>query len=92
MILKNDFFNLMINSVFGIVSTIAKLCYMDRDSVIIHVKTEDVSEDVANDVENEFDTSNYEVKRPSPKGKNKKVIGLMKDELGEKTMTEFVHT
>ena len=90
MILKNDFFNVMINSVFGIVSTNAKLCYMD--SVIIHVKTEDVSEDVANDVENEFDTSNYEVKRPSPKGKNKKVIGLMKDKLGEKTMTEFVHT
>ena len=82
----------MINSVFGIVATNAKLCYVDRDSFIIHVKTEDVSEDVANDVDNEFDTSNYEVKRPSPKGKNKEVIGLMKDKLGEKTMTEFVHT
>ena len=31
-----------------------------------------------------FDISNYEVNRPLPKGKNKKVVGLMKDELGEK--------
>ena len=37
-----------------------------------------------------FDTSNYEVGRPLPTGKNKKVIGLMKDELGGKIMTEFV--
>ena len=37
-----------------------------------------------------IDTSNYEVNRPLPKGKNKKMIGLMKDELGGKTMTEFV--
>ena len=37
-----------------------------------------------------FDTSNYEVHRPLPKGKNEKVIGLMKDELGGKNMTEFV--
>ena len=31
-----------------------------------------------------FDTSNYELGRPLPKGKNEKVIGLMKDEWGEK--------
>ena len=47
-------------------------------------------EDIANDVENRFDTSNYEVNRSLPMGKNKKIIGLMKDELGGKIITEFV--
>ena len=36
-----------------------------------------------------FDRSNYEVNRPLPTGNNKKVIGLIKDELGGKIMTEF---
>ena len=67
-----------------------KLCYMDTDSFIMHIKTEDFCKDIANDVEKRFDTSNYEVNRPSPTGKNKKVIGLMKDELGGKIMTEFI--
>ena len=52
-----------------------KLCYMDTDSVIMHIKTEDIYKDIANDVEKRFDTSNYEANRPSPTGKNKKVIG-----------------
>ena len=67
-----------------------KLCYMDTDSFITHIKTEDFYKDIANDVERRFNTSNYEVNRPLPTGKNKKVIGLMKDELGGKIMTEFV--
>ena len=68
----------------------AKLCYMDTDSFIIHIKTEDFYKDIANDVEKRFDTSSCEVNRPLPKGKNKKVIGLMKDELGGKIMIKFV--
>ena len=67
-----------------------KLCYMDTDSFIMHIKTEDFYKDIADDVKKRFDTSNYEVDRPLLKGKNKKVIGLMKDELGGKIMTEFV--
>ena len=67
-----------------------KLCYMDTDSFIMHVKTEDFYKDIANDVEKRFDTSNYEINRSLPTGKNKKVIGLMKDELGGTFMTEFV--
>ena len=67
-----------------------KLCYTDTDSFIINIKTNDFYEDIASDVENRFDTSNYEVKIPLPMGKNKKVIGLMKDELGGKIITEFV--
>ena len=56
---------------------------MDTDSFIMHIKTEDFYKDIAGDVEKTFDTSNYECDdRRLPKGKNKKVIGLMKDELG----------
>ena len=68
----------------------ANLCYMGTDNFIIYIKAEDVYEDIANDVEKRFYTSNYEINRPLPKGKNKIVIGLVKDELSEKIMTEFV--
>ena len=67
-----------------------KLCYMDMDSFIMNIKTNDFYEDIASDVENRFDTSNYEVNRPLLMGRNKKVIGLMKDELGGKIITEFI--
>ena len=67
-----------------------KLCYMDTDSFVYHIKTEDFYKDIAEDVEEKFDTSGYSEERPLPVGKNKKVIGLMKDELGGKIMTEFV--
>ena len=56
----------------------------------MNIKTNDFYEDIANDVDNKFDTSNYEVNRPLPTGKNQKVIGLMKDELVGKIITEFV--
>ena len=67
-----------------------KLCYMDTDSFIMHIKTEDFYKDIADDVEKRSDTLNDQVDRPLPTGKNKKVIGLMKDELGGKIMKEFV--
>ena len=55
-----------------------KLCYMDTDSFIMNIKTDDIYKDIANYIEKRFDTSNYECDRPLPTGKNKKVIGLMK--------------
>ena len=67
-----------------------KLCYMDMDSFVMHIKTNDFYKDISDDVDNRFDTSNYKVKRPLPIGKNKKVIGLMKDELGGEIITEFI--
>ena len=63
---------------------------MDTDSFIMHTKTEDFYKDIADDAEKGFDTSNYECGRPLPSGKNKKVIGLVKDKLGGNIMTEFV--
>ena len=64
----------------------AQLCCTDTDSFIIHIRNKDFLEDIGNDVERWFDISNYGEKdeRPLPIGKNKKVIGLFKDELGGK--------
>ena len=68
------------------------LCYMDTDSLIYDIETEDFYKDIAEDVKDRFDTSGYNKRshRPLPVGLNKKVIGLMKDELGGQIMTEFV--
>ena len=66
-----------------------QLCYMDADSLVYHIKTKDFCADIANDVEERFATSGYVPDHhPLPIGKNKKVIGLMKDELGGTIMTE----
>ena len=62
-----------------------KLCYMDTNSLIAYIKTDDLYQYIAKDVETRFDTSNYELDRPLPKGKNKNAVGLIKDELGEKS-------
>ena len=66
------------------------LCYMDTDSLIYDIKTDDFYKDIAEDVVNRFDMSGYNSSRPLPVGLNKKVIGWMKDELGGEIMTEFV--
>ena len=68
-----------------------KLCYMDTDSFVMYVKTEDLYKDIANDVDRWFDTSNYNKKdeRPLPTGINKKVLGMFKDELGGIIIIEF---
>ena len=65
------------------------MCHTDT-GFIVYIKTNDIYKDIVEDVETRFDTSNYELGRALPKGKNKKVIGLMKDELGGKIMTKFV--
>ena len=55
---------------------------MDSESFIVHVKTNDIYKHIAENVETRFETSNFKLDRPIPKGKNKIVIGLMKNELG----------
>ena len=66
------------------------LCYVDTDSLIYDIETDDFYKDIADGVEDRFDMSGYNSNRPLPIGKNKKVIGLMKDELGGGMMREFV--
>ena len=68
----------------------ARLCYMDTDGFVVNIKTKDFYKDIAENVKERFDTSNYIYDRPLPTGVNKKVIGLMKDELGGDIITEFV--
>ena len=65
---------------------------MDMDSFVYDIETDDFYEDVADDIESKFDTSGYskDVGKPLPMGVNKKVISLMKDELGGDIMREFV--
>ena len=67
----------------------AKLYYIDTGSSIVYTKTDDVYKGNAKDAETRFDTSNYELDRPSLKRKNKKAIALMQDELGGKVIKEF---
>ena len=69
-----------------------KLCYMDTDSFVYEIETQDVCRDIAKDEKKRFDTNGYskDDNRPLPIGENKKVIGLMRDELGGKIMTEFI--
>ena len=67
-----------------------KLCYMDTDSLVYDIKTLDFYEDIADNVPARFNTSGYCPNRSLPVGLNKKIIGLMKDELGGKIMTDFV--
>ena len=67
-----------------------KLLYMDTDSLVYNITTEDFYKDITENIETRFDISGYEPDRPLSIGKNKKVIGLMKDELGGKIMKEFI--
>ena len=57
---------------------------------IVYIKADDIYKDTAEDVETRFDTSNYELDRPLPKGKKKKTIGLVKDKLSGKIMKKLV--
>lgn len=68
----------------------ARLCCMDTYIVSLCTQEQkDIYKDIKEDLETRFETSNCKIDRPLPKGKNKKVIDLMKDELGGKVMKEF---
>ena len=64
---------------------------MDTDNFVYEIKTDDFYKDTAKDVETRFDTRGYSKDEimPLPIRKNKKLIDMIKDELGGKIMTEF---
>ena len=61
-----------------------KLCSMDMENFIVHVKLNDVYADCEEDVETRFSTTNYEFSTPLATGRNKQVISSMKDKLGRR--------
>ena len=63
----------------------AQLWEMDTNSFTVYINAEDIYINIRKDVETKFDTSNYELDRPIPKGK--KVLGLIKGQLDGKIMT-----
>ena len=86
-ILMSDFWYDYIEAKYG---EKARSCYFNTDSSIVYIKTDDIYKNIAEDVETRFDTSNYELNRPFPTEKIKKVIRLMKDESGGKVKVKFV--
>ena len=69
----------------------AKPCYVNIQKLFHCIpKTGDIYKDIAEDVERGFDTASYELGRPLLKGRNKKVIELMKGELNGRIITKLV--
>ena len=70
----------------------AKLLFTDTDSLAYEIKTKDFYKDINPDIEKRFNTSDYPTNHPSgiKTGVNSKVLGMFKDEDGEKQIVEFV--
>ena len=70
----------------------AKLLFTDTDSLMYEITTDDFYKDISQDIKTKFDTSDYPPSHPSGilTGVNKKVIGMFKDEVAGKQITEFV--
>ena len=75
-----------------IITHVAQVWKQMESMLYGHIQTESFYKDIAKDVETKFDTSGYlkDDNRPPITGKNKKVIGMIKDELGGKIMRKCV--
>ena len=73
-----------------------EVLYSDTDSLVLNIETDDFFKDISGDVKEWFDTNDFPKDHPAVlEGlpivkKNKKKIGLMKDECGGKILTEWV--
>ena len=88
-ILMYDFYYGFLKPMYG---DKIRLLFTDTDSLMILVETEDFYKDITPYVHELFDTSEFPKDHPSiiPTGVNKKVIGMFKDEVGGRVITEFV--
>ena len=84
--LMYDFYYNHLKELYG---SDVKLLYTDTDSLVLHFFTDDLFDDMSEFLD-KYDTSNYDQSHPLYSEKNKKVVGLFKDELGGKLITEFV--
>ena len=57
------------------------MCYMNTDSFIVYIKTDNLYKDIVEDVGTRFATPSYELNRSLPKGKNKKVFSWINERL-----------
>ena len=78
-ILMYDFFYNYLKARYG---HKCELVYTDTDSLILDIQTEDVYEDMKEHLWM-YDTSNYPKDHPLYDGKNKKVLGKIKMNVGE---------
>ena len=53
----------------------AEVCYMDTDSLIVHIQTKDAYIVIADDLKKRFDTSNEKIETPLLKDKKSDLIG-----------------
>ena len=69
-----------------------KLLYMDTDSFVLYIETEDFFEDIKNYIHDWYDTSKYLklLNLPLEYGVNKRKISKMKDEWFDRFMKEFI--
>ena len=69
-----------------------ELLYMDTDSFILHIRTDDFYGGIRNDIPQYFDASEFPTDHPSgiQTGLNKKVPGMFKDEYQGKIVKAFV--
>jgi hypothetical protein len=68
----------------------AKLLFTDTDSLMYEIKTDDFFQDIKDDVDKLFDNSDYPKDHMCYNSKNKKVIGMFKDEAAGRQIEEFV--
>ena len=68
-----------------------KLVYCDTDSLITEIETPDLLTEYSQEpLKNYLDTSNFSLSHPLYSTKNKGKLGLLKSEVGERVIAEFV--